>query len=281
MADISAAIITFNPNIKILEKNISSVIEQVKELVIVDNGSDNISGIIELTEIFIGLSILPINENIGIAAATNKGIEYLKNQNDWVLVLDQDSFFPVNGIDNYLTTLNTLSNNQIGLLSPVYIERQCINEAEQLTNIETVSMLKIVQFPISSGSLINILAWKLVEGYDENLFIDRVDDDYDLRLRERGFQLIEVGSVRLNHMIGNIIIKKILGVEIKVYNHNAFRKYYQSRNNIIFAKKHGGMLNSCVRNTILILKTIFFEQRKMEKIKSIYEGIKDGIQYNV
>ncbi len=43
-------IVTYNPIIKRLEQNIHSVINQVDELIVVDNGSENIEDIISLKD---------------------------------------------------------------------------------------------------------------------------------------------------------------------------------------------------------------------------------------
>lgn len=45
MSGFGAIIVTFNPNINILKDNISSVINQVDTIVVLDNGSSNVKNI--------------------------------------------------------------------------------------------------------------------------------------------------------------------------------------------------------------------------------------------
>lgn len=272
--NVFAVIITFNPTLETFRKNISSIVNQVEEVIVVDNGSNNVGEITNQILEFKNVTLLTLESNVGIGAATNIGIERLGLPGSWVLILDQDSIFPENGVAIYKEYLKLLENYNIGMLVPEYIERNnTLNvKKEQLD-------WKFVDYPIASGSFVNYSAWKTINGYDETLFIDRVDDDFDLRMRQNSYLLVQVNKVQLDHSIGNIKTKELFGKKINIYNHNAIRKYYQARNNIIFSKKHGNMINAWYRNTNLIIKTLLFENGKLDKLKNICKGIRDGIKY--
>ena len=278
MNNIFAVIITFNPQIEILKQNIASVANQVDQLIIVDNGSDNLEEITQQVLTFKNATVSALGYNSGIAAATNFGIKKLGTVNSWCLILDQDSFFPKNGIAIYKKYLKLLKDYNVGMLVPEYIER---NEELNISTNNHLPEWEFVDYPIASGSLVNYSAWKKINGYDENLFIDRVDDDFDLRMRLHSYQLIQVNSIHLDHAIGNIEVKRLFGKNIIVYNHNAFRKYYQARNNIIFAKKHRKIKDAFVREFNLIIKTVFFEDDKGSKLLSIFKGIVSGLTYKL
>lgn len=272
--NVFAVVITFNPTLETFRKNISSIVNQVEEVIVVDNGSNNVGEIANQILEFKNVTLLTLESNVGIGAATNIGIERLGLPGSWVLILDQDSIFPENGVAIYKEYLKLLENYNIGMLVPEYIERNnTLNvKKEQLD-------WKFVDYPIASGSFVNYSAWKRINGYDETLFIDRVDDDFDLRMRQNSYLLVQVNKVQLDHSIGNIKTKELFGKKINIYNHNAIRKYYQARNNIIFSKKHGNMINAWYRNTNLIIKTLLFENGKLDKLKNICKGIRDGIKY--
>ncbi|MEJ0107143.1 MAG: hypothetical protein WDO19_33470 [Bacteroidota bacterium] len=55
---------------------------------------------------------------------------------------------------------------------------------------------------ITSGSLIQLDAWKETGGYNETLFIDEVDHEYCYRVKEKGYKVIQVNHVILNHQLG-------------------------------------------------------------------------------
>lgn len=278
MYSVFAVIITFNPKIETLRQNIVSVANQVDKLIIVDNGSDNLEEITQQVLSFKNATVSALGYNYGIATATNFGIKKLGTMGSWGLILDQDSFFPENGVATYKKYLELLKDYNIGMLVPAYIER---NDQSNLSTNKYLSEWEFVDYPIASGSLVNYSAWKEISGYDENLFIDRVDDDFDLRMRLHSYPLIQVNSVRLDHAIGSIEVKKLFGKNIVVYNHNTFRKYYQARNNIIFAKKHGKIKDAFFREFMLIIKTVFFENNKSSKLVSIFKGIVSGVTYKL
>ena len=271
-------IISFNSEISLLIENISILSKVMDKIVIVDNNSVNKKDLLEIENNYSKVKIIFLESNFGIAKATNVGFKYLSDISDWVLVLDQDSILDTKDIGVLYSFVDRDNFNSLGMITPRYVER---NELNDSCGDENILEWKFVDYPIASGSLVSVKAWKSVGGYDDDLFIDRVDDDFDLRIRNAGYLIIRANRATINHAIGQIKVVHFFNKNIKVYNHNAFRKYYQSRNNIIFAKKHGGLLKAWVRNIILLCKTILFEQEKMTKFKSIFKGIKDGIKYSM
>lgn len=266
---IGAVIITYNPNINILKKNIDAIFFQVDELLIVDNGSKNIN---EIEKVF-DYEVIKNIENQGIAYATNQAMKYFKSKRfHWVLTLDQDTIVAGTLIKNFLR-FSAVKN--VGMLTPVYVDRNNRVNDNDTCDDDFSEVLK----PIASGALIKISAWSEINGFDEDLFIDRVDDDFDLRLRKKGFRLLQVNSVKISHEIGKIKIFNIGKFEIQIFNHSAVRKYFIARNAIIFCKKHGEWGEAFKRIVVLCLKVLFFEDDKILKIKKIIYGVKDGIMY--
>jgi len=52
---------------------------------------------------------------------------------------------------------------------------------------------------MTSGNLLNLHAVKQIGGFSEDLFIDRVDQEYCLRLRMNNFRVIQVNFVVFDH----------------------------------------------------------------------------------
>ena len=91
---INGGIVTYNPDIEKLKKNISRIAGQVCKLVIADNGSKNIEDIKRLAAAFENVSVILNYENFGIARALNQIMKWSSNNGgDWTITLDQDSFF--------------------------------------------------------------------------------------------------------------------------------------------------------------------------------------------
>lgn len=269
---IGAVIITYNPNINVLKSNIDAIESQIFELILVDNGSKNI---VDITNEVNKVRIISNVENKGVATATNQAMEYFNSQKfDWVLTLDQDTIVPSTLISNFIKFIHV---EDVGILAPVYIDRNSPEKRKQNTD----NQLTEVSNPIASGALIKLSAWEAIDGFDDELFIDRVDDDFDLRLIKKGYRLFQVNSECISHEIGSIKTFKIGRINIKIFNHSPVRKYYISRNAIIFYKKHGNLQDTIKRLVILIFKVAFFENNKFLKMKSIVRGVRDGINYSL
>jgi rhamnosyltransferase len=126
--------------------------------------------------------------------------------------------------------------------------------------------------------LTNIDIWKKINGFDNEFFIDKVDTDYCVRANLAGFKVIRDNLFVLNHELGRMRCKKILGRVIYITNHNYMRIYYQIRNSILLKKKtkYGEPLKDIAK---IITKVVLFEDNKILKIKSIIKGIINGIKY--
>lgn len=278
MDNVGIVLITFNPDIKQFSETIKKLLLLDIKILIVDNNSQNISLIDEICEDNNSIMCIKNSENFGIAKASNIGFQYFKDLGiKWVLYLDQDSNFPNSGLLKYQEFLEKYQHSfNIGMLTPIYIEK---NEASHKFIDE--SEFSFVNFPIASGTFVNVSAWQNIGKFDENLFIDRVDDDFDLRLREAGFKLIQLNDVFMPHTIGDIKEKNFFGIKVKVFNHSAFRKFYLARNNVIYFKKHGGLYEMMKREILLLIRIILFESEKISKLFAFFKGLTEGIRFQV
>lgn len=268
MAGICAGIVTYNPNVDLLIRNIESVINQVERVVIVDNGSKNIEEI--KSDIgYSGIIWVENSENMGIAKALNQLCESaLENHCEWILTLDQDSISP----DGLIDELARHINENVAIVAPNIVYKNNENYADKIS-----AGIKYVEWVITSASLTNLKIWKSLGGFDEILFIDGVDRDYGIRATKAGYKVIKCYDVKLLHELGNLECRRRFGRTIYVTNHSALRKYYMVRNAIYLDKKHR---ESLAQKYIMknIIKTILYEKDKIEKMDSILKGIKDGIE---
>ncbi|MEK1965256.1 glycosyltransferase family 2 protein [Latilactobacillus sakei] len=267
---IGAGIVTFNPDKKRVCEVIDAILIQVSEVVIVDNGSD--VDINWLKEIYTNqIYIIKNIKNVGIARALNQIMEYFNNKSfEWVMTLDQDSILTENAINHLLK----FSSNNVAIICPriIHDDEIAVDEKEN----------EKIERTITSGSLTNVVKWDNIGGFDEDLFIDMVDFDFCERIKLNGYEIIRVNSVRINHQYGDAAIKNFFGKKIGVYNYSPFRRYYITRNNIIFYKKYSNignfkiMVKEIVRN---VGKVVLYEDNKLKKINAITKGMKDGISW--
>jgi len=267
MIRICAGIVTYNPQIDRLKENIEAVVPQVEQVLIYDNASENIADIGILAGEFDNVSIIKGNINNGIAKALNE-LFYEARSLDYshIITLDQDSVCE----NNLVEALSKGIGDNVAIVSPkiVYRNNEHISTSDG-NNFE------IVDWVITSASLTSVKAWDDVGGFDENLFIDKVDYDFCVRLHRIGYNIIRANQVRLLHELGNLKTRCILGRTIYVTNHNNFRIYYMVRNSI-YLKRNKNMGSPRVFVTKLLIKILLFEDDKVNKIKAIKKGIKDG-----
>ncbi|EJT5919229.1 glycosyltransferase family 2 protein [Clostridium perfringens] len=273
---IIACIVTYNPEMDRLKKNLESIHSQLDDIIIIDNNSSNLS---ELDELLNNMSIKIIKnkENFGIAKALNIGIDYAKkNGFKWILTLDQDSICEKNFIKKYKSYLKNSKENII-ILTP------SINDINLCNTIEFNSVVnEEVRFAITSGSLISIEKALEIGKYNENLFIDYVDFEFCLRAILKEYKIIRLNNVRLLHELGVCKEKNILGKKFIITNHSALRRYYLYRNKMFIYRKYFNKFPEWVVKDIFsslktILLILFFEEKKFDKTKYIFKGIKDGI----
>ena len=270
---ISAGIVLYNPDIETLRQNIDAIINKVKLLILVDNGSGNIDDVTLILSDNIVLIKNP--QNKGIAAALNQICEYsLDNGFEWTLTLDQDSVVPDNIVDEF-SKFATLE--KAGMLAPIMCDR---NRGDSKRN-NNPSMVSEIKECITSGSMINLNVWNEIGRFDEELFIDGVDFDICYRIIQNGYKILQVNNVYLSHEIGRMEKHKFLYFSFYVKNHSAFRKYYIARNTVYLARKQHNV-KKIVKSQFQILKllilTLLYEDDKKNKGKKIIKGNWDGLK---
>lgn len=258
---INGGIVTYNPDIEKLKKNISRIAGQVCKLVIADNGSKNIEDIKRLAAAFENVSVILNYENFGIARALNQIMKWSSNNGgDWTITLDQDSECSDCIIDLYKPYLN---KEDVGMLTCRYTDRN-LNEENVVYN----SDCEEIDFCITSASLLKNECWKKTAGFDEYLFIDKVDNDICLKLQENGFKIICVNKVGFTHEVGKAKKISFLGKKCIIYNHNAFRRYYIARNTVYIAKKYKNIsfIHELLHLLFYSLIIVIYEDKKIEKL---------------
>lgn len=259
-----------------LKENVSAILAQVDRVYLVENGSSNIDEIVQCFKDNKKIATIDLKANKGIAAALNEGCKNAINDGYlYAITLDQDSVCYEKLVENYLKYCNL---PQIGQLTCEIIDRN--NKRDIQLKNEPIK----IDWCITSGSFLVLDIWKKVGGFDEYLFIDGVDRDFGLNLKNNNYITYRIPYIGLLHEIGQISkVVKVFGKEHPIYNHNSFRRYYIVRNDIYLAKKYRDI--SLFKAFFKTLgRTIFvfvFEKQKFSKLKAAFKGFKDGFKCKV
>lgn len=278
---ICAIIVTYNIKHDIL-KCVNSVINQVDEIIIIDNGSEK-ETILILQQLAVKekITIVYCDENKGIASALNIGIDFAKKKKyEWALTLDHDSEPTPTMIAKMFQFYSTLSNSQrekVGMLAPSYCEKAFLSD---YSFNESVIDSKEVLTIMTSGNLIRLDVFDIVGNYKEKLFIDSVDHEFCLRLASCGFKIILVSNAILLHSWGTPQKVHLLSMICTVSNHSYLRRYYIARNRIYVWKKYYRLFPKWVYQDIVAfnkenIKLLLFEKQKRQKILYTLAGITD------
>jgi rhamnosyltransferase len=287
---IDAVVVTYNPEINLLKENVKSIESQVDVVFIVDNGSGNYSQIATVVQNFAeNIELIRLKHNVGIAAAQNYGFEAaLKDSASWVLTMDQDSIFPQNGISTFVTSTE-FEKFDTGIMAPNFYDKRIGLKEKEGKPVE------VVDFIISSGNLVSVRAWQAVGGFDEWMFIDYVDFDFDAKLARKGYKIVQFNSVTMRHELGTPpknrpILRKLLmfSDEAVINDHSAFRQFYYYRNTLVFWKRYPEMLDKQRKawhsrhlflSLLSSMRRFFLFEHPWKKFFMASRGLLTGIMY--
>lgn len=266
MFTVGSCTVLYNPNESVLT-NLNSYSNCVDVSVVVDN-SDTKNEISQSLKNDPNFIYIDMDGNKGIAAALNKGIEYLNSKNiDFALTMDQDSLFPTKYYPNILKLVNKHKTDYsvIGLNF----------------NQDNGGLDEIIEVPywITSGNFVNISDFMSVGGFMNELFIDYVDFELGYKFKKNGFKICYLKDFSLKHTIGNPIEIHLFGKTYYAMNHSPIRYYYRYRNAYYlyhfvdrqFFKKE--YYKEMIVNT---LKMLIYEKNQKVKFSMIRKGIQDA-----
>lgn len=292
--NIGAGMVVYNPDKARLKECLESIFSQFKQLIVFDNNGNckelfaNDVRVVYLTE----------GQNKGLAYALNRIMEKaMLLRYDWLVTLDQDTLIPNNLLINYQKHIEQKS---VAILAPQVID----NRRKYLKIEETKEELTEIDFCITSASCTNLNIWKQLNGFDEWLFIDFIDNDFCKRARLNGYRILRLNKVVINQQFGDIKLKspRIVQFYLKLsdilHNKNIaklsykkkvspLRVYYVHRNllylNKKFAKYNGIGYENFYCKTFLgficyfSLPSLVRAQKPFVVLKAIVKGLKDGM----
>ena len=256
-------IVTYQPDIARLQENLKAA--NGAPLILVDNGSENIADIRTITE---GTVLIEKPKNLGIAAALNQLFRQVQTLGcEWIVTLDQDSVIQPGMLEAFS---HHISQSDLGIICPRIEDRRLGRQHTQST-----SGTEYVTHAITAGNMVRLKAWEAVGGFTEALFIDGVDFDFCLKLREGGWQILRDNSVCLYQEIGHG--RKItlpFHHQMSVLNHSPQRLYYIARNYLWIGRQHHQRLHWTLEVAKRLFIVLCFERNKWQKLRAMIKGIR-------
>ncbi len=273
MNKIAAIVVLYNPDENVIS-NIKSYQNQVDMIFAIDNSEMSNSFILSNIHSINNLEYVPNKCNLGIAAALNIGAEKAISKGfSYVLTLDQDSEATPDMVSNLLACFTQADN--IALVAPII-------QHYKGKNIEParIKPCKQIITAWTSGSLVDLNAWQIVEGYNEDFFIDYADHEFCLKLNELRFKIYACNNSILKHRLGNIEEINLVFRKVYTTNHSPLRLYYRFRNRFQLKHKYKSVFPEFFKIDDKefwksFLKIILFEKQRLKKLKMMFKGYKD------
>jgi rhamnosyltransferase len=236
---IAAAVILYHPTESALT-NMDTYQDYVQKVFVFDN-SEKETAIRQMVQQKNNIEYHQDFENKGIATRLNQACEKAIDEGyDWLLTMDQDSFFSPDSLAFYLKCFSEYSAKEKVAVFGTRYQRQHKTSLPVCAARETLNL-------ITSGMLVNLKHFKDLGGFDEALFIDSVDHDYIIRAKKRDLSAIEFSNIFILHQLGTLVyrssIKTLYLVKKTKVVHSPLRCYYIYRNMLYLQKKFENDLN--------------------------------------
>jgi rhamnosyltransferase len=286
---IAAIIVTYLPEKVLLDNCISSIVRQVDKLIIVDNTPEHM--ISDWSNLFVenqSVEWIHLNRNCGIAYAQNLGIKRAIDQGvAFVILSDQDTIFPEDYTSSMLQFYKSNPRRErIAAIAPVYrninkgkIEPRVYFDGILVRKDYSIRTCISVANVISSGMFVPTSVFEIVGYNNERLFIDWVDTEWCWRAIRKGFEVIQVPDIVINHRLGDFA-RKVFSKEISVHT-SAVRRYFMLRNAIyllFFEDLSIGMKLSLIHRIFVIIPLhLIVAKNKEGECLIILTAIRDGL----
>jgi rhamnosyltransferase len=281
-SSVQAVVVTYLPRAETVD-NLRALTSQLEAVVVVDNSPvESSAAVLAEIERLPRVQVVRNGRNLGIAAALNRGIQIARQSGrEWVATFDQDSCVTPGFFAGLLAAYGQCPDReQVALVSPAFVYPEAPAPAKPDT--EPPPETSLILTAMTSGSLIRTEVFAKLGGYDEDLFIDYVDYDHCLRMQAAGYRLRRANRVFLQHRLGTPQKHRLLGREIAIKAHSAWRRYYITRNRLLVYRRYALQFPRwCLHDFgwffLELGKVLVFEADKLTKLRNILKGLIHGI----
>ena len=276
---VCAVIVSYHPTSEMIA-NMPDILDQVQSLVVVDNASSE-EALLPLRSASQahGFHLIENDENLGIAEALNQGVRWAKiNGYLWVILFDQDSKITDGFVGQMLGAWESHPERErVASIHPRYLDPK--------TNTEMTVQRASDGSPVTSltsGALMPVWIFDRIGLFASEYFIDLVDWEYCLRIRAASYLIAESPQAILLHAPGDQFRISILGHTFHRNSHNATRRYYMTRNTIVFFRQYlfrfpQWVLSFAYKQLKDTVGCFIAEEDRAHKFRSFLLGTWDGL----
>lgn len=289
-----AGVVLYNPEPEKLRENLDSLLPQVDALVLIDNASADREELRSFLAAYPAAVLIENEKNEGIARALNQIAAYAREQGyAWFLSMDQDSCCAPDLIATYAAHMP--ADERTAILCPYILN----NRKMSVEEFRTLSLPDITEITnpvdcISSGSLNRTEAVLAVGGCRDELFIDCVDTELNMRLLLGGYRIFRVNRTYMLQTMGEPRPVRLMQTLFLLTGWHPFRAlsyspvysdmrlYHIVRNNRFMRRTYGKRAGYRTSAAWISGEVLFFlltyprERSRLSMLKSAKKGLRDS-----
>ncbi|MHA3116307.1 glycosyltransferase [Acinetobacter sp. ANC 4635] len=285
---ITAVIVTYNRK-KLLEECLITLSHQsmpLDTIWVIDNASTD--GTIETLQHNGWLEqpkiqLIALKENTGGAGGFSAGMQYAFEQGaDYVWMMDDDAVPHPTALEEIMQHATpehiygslAVNGEDTAWATTFLAENKIVHLKKQVPELAEVQSLPFLGFLTSKEIYQNI-------GLpDASYFIAADDAEYCMRAQHAGHKIFICGKSQIEHPRSDRYESNILGKKITYLNLVPWKRYYDTRNRILIAKKYYGfkLYTQTIPSLILrLLIALRSEKKRLKQLKAFFAGFYDGV----
>lgn len=272
-----AVIVSMNPDLTLLKKNIQAFYHDVDHVIIWSNSDFATNQVVEraLVSEFEGIELLGDGLNRGISYGLNQGWKYAKEHHyNVLLTMDQDSIFE--DFRSYRDDVEALWHSKgYCVCGPLARKSKSKKHFVKVSHV------------ITSGMLVPVELLDKANGYCSEFFVDGIDVELCIHLRRLGYRSYCDTRALLKQQYGIPQSRKILWKTLHSAGYGPKRLYGIFRNHIIIFRRYGHPMDllwhifSLYFFSFVVKGVLFIEHDKKAKLSAVWHGIVDGMRYDL
>lgn len=286
---VAAVVVTFNRK-DLLKQCLSSLVHQtlpLKVIHVVDNASTD-GTLDELVREGWGgqrnIEILALSENTGGAGGFTAGLAHAIKQSEWVWMMDDDASPHPNALEE-LMKIATDTGTIYGSLAvhdsePAWTTKVLIPPLGVVKQAHAVPAQAEVELIPFLGFLVHRDLVEKIGLPDKEFFIAADDAEYCLRARRAGAKILIAGKSQIEHPKAKSEDFRILGKNIIYLSLPPWKRYYDTRNRLLIARKHYGarLFTQAIPGSLIrFLAALLKEPNKPMQAYAFFAGFIDGL----
>ncbi|WP_171248964.1 glycosyltransferase [Acinetobacter brisouii] len=291
LSNIIVVIVTYNRKTLLLKCLSSLRVQTIQpsKILIVDNASTD--GTVELlkTKGWLdqsNIQLIQLKENTGGAGGFATGMQYAFEQGaDYVWMMDDDAVPHLTALEEIMRHATpehiygslAVNGEDTAWATTLLVENKTVHLKNQVPELVEVQSLPFLGFLTSKE------IYQSIDLPDASYFIAADDAEYCMRAQHAGHKIFVCGQSQIEHPKSERYEAHVLGKKITYLNLVPWKRYYDTRNRLLIAKKYYGFklytqtVPSLIVRLIIALRS---EKDRLKQLKAFFTGFYDGVFCN-